>query len=217
MESIVIEDLVKSYGYFVAVDHASLRVDEGSVYGLIGPNGAGKSTIIRSMMGIVPYQGGRVWVSGTDMGGRDAQRKVRIGYLPQKAAFQEYLTAEQALYTLGRLSGLQGDQLRSRMDEVMERLGIGEYRDRKVNKLSGGTLQKLGFAQAILHEPSILVLDEPMASLDPANRFLFKTMIKELRDSGTTILFSSHILSDVEDLADSVGLLQNGRVRYSGP
>ena len=86
-----------------------------------------------------------------------------------------------------------------------------------MNKLSGGTLQKLGFAQAILHEPSILVLDEPMASLDPASRFLFKTMIKELRDSGTTILFSSHILSDVEDLADSVGLMQNGQLRYSGP
>ena len=97
MESIVIEDLVKSYGYYTAVDHASLRVDEGTVYGLIGPNGAGKSTIIRSMMGIVPYQGGRIWLSGTDMGGKDAQRNVCIGYLPQKAAFQEYLTAEQAL------------------------------------------------------------------------------------------------------------------------
>ncbi len=217
MGSIVIEDLVKSYGYYTAVDHANLRVDEGTVYGLIGPNGAGKSTIIRSMMGIVPYQGGRIWVSGTDMDGKDAQRNISIGYLPQKAAFQEYLTAEQALYTLGRLSGLEGDHLRSRINEVVGRLGIEEYRDRKVNKLSGGTLQKLGFAQAILHEPSILVLDEPMASLDPASRFLFKTMIKELRDSGTTILFSSHILSDVEDLADSVGLMQNGQLRYSGP
>ena len=217
MEAIVIEDLVKSYGHFVAVDHASLHVDEGTVYGLIGPNGAGKSTIIRSMMGIVPYQGGRIFVSGVDMSGKDAQRKVRIGYLPQKAAFQEYLTSQQALHTLGRLSGLEGDQLRTRIDEVMERLGIEQYRDRKVNKLSGGNLQKLGFAQAILHEPSVLVLDEPMASLDPSSRFLFKTIIKELRDSGTTILFSSHILSDVEDLADSVGLLQNGQVRYSGP
>jgi ABC-2 type transport system ATP-binding protein len=103
------------------------------------------------------------------------------------------------------------------VNEVLDLLGIEEYRTRKVGKLSGGTLQKMGFAQAILHQPSVLVLDEPMASLDPASRYLFKKIIIEMRDSGTTILFSSHILSDVEDLADSVGLLQNGKVRYSGP
>ena len=100
---------------------------------------------------------------------------------------------------------------------MLDQLGIEEYRNRKVRKLSGGTIQKLGFAQAILHEPSILVLDEPMASLDPASRFQFKKMIKELRASGTTVLFSSHILSDIEDLADAVGLMQGGKVRYSGP
>ena len=217
MEAIIIEDLVKRYGQFVAVDHATLRVDEGTVYGLIGPNGAGKSTIIRSLLGLAPYQDGKVIVSGTDMSVPDAHSRVRIGYLPQKAAFQEWRTCEQALFTLGRLSGLEGDRLRTRVDEVLEQLGIEEYRDRKVGKLSGGTLQKLGFAQAILHEPSVLVLDEPLASLDPASRFMFKTIIKELRASGTTILFSSHILSDVEDLADAVGLLQSGKVRYSGP
>ncbi|MBI0583968.1 MAG: ABC transporter ATP-binding protein [Methanomassiliicoccus sp.] len=217
MEAIIIEDLVKRYGHFVAVDRASLRVDEGSVYGLIGPNGAGKSTIIRSLLGLVPYNGGKVIVSGTDMSAPGAQGKVRVGYLPQKAAFQEWRTCEQALVTLGRLSGLEGERLRTRVDEVLGQLGIEEYRGRKVGKLSGGTLQKLGFAQAIVHEPSVLVLDEPMASLDPASRFMLKKIIKELRDSGTTILFSSHILSDVEDLADSVGLLQSGKVRYSGP
>lgn len=217
MEAIIIEDLVKRYGQFVAVDRATLRVDEGTVYGLIGPNGAGKSTIIRSLLGLVPYQGGKVVVSGTDMSSPDAQRKVRIGYLPQKAAFQEWRTCEQALLTLGRLSGLEGDVLRTRVDETLELLGIEEFRNRKVSKLSGGTLQKLGFAQAILHEPSVLVLDEPMASLDPASRFMLKKIIKELRATGTTILFSSHILTDVEDLADAVGLLQGGKVRYSGP
>jgi ABC-2 type transport system ATP-binding protein len=217
METIIIEDLVKKYGQFMAVDRASLRVDEGTVYGLIGPNGAGKSTIIRSLLGLLPYQGGKVIVSGTDMSAPGAQSKVRIGYLPQKAAFQEWRTSEQALLTLGRLSGLEGDRLRTRVNEVLGQLGMEEYRTRKVGKLSGGTLQKLGFAQAILHEPSVLVLDEPMASLDPASRFMMKKSIKELRASGTTILFSSHILSDVEDLADSVGLLQGGKVRYSGP
>ncbi len=128
----------------------------------------------------------------------DAQRKVRVGYLPQRAAFQEWRTAEQALNTLGRLSGLEGERLEQRVDEVLEQLGIEEFRSRKVDKLSGGTLQKLGFAQAILHEPTVLVLDEPMAALDPASRFLFKKIIRELRASGTTILFSSHILSDIE-------------------
>jgi ABC-2 type transport system ATP-binding protein len=156
-------------------------------------------------------------VSGGDMHGPDAHKKVRVGYLPQRAAFQEWRTAEQALKTLGRLSGQEGERLEQRVDEVLEQLGIEEYRSRKVNKLSGGTLQKLGFAQAIVHEPSVLILDEPMAALDPASRFLFKKIIRELRASGTTILFSSHILSDVEDLADSVGLLQGGKVRYSGP
>jgi ABC-2 type transport system ATP-binding protein len=217
METIIIEDLVKKYGQFVAVDRATLRVDEGTIYGLIGPNGAGKSTIIRSLLGLVPYQGGKVLVSGTDMSVPDVRGMVKIGYLPQKAAFQEWRTCEQALLTLGRLSGMEGEHLRTRVNEVLDLLGIEEYRTRKVGKLSGGTLQKMGFAQAILHQPSVLVLDEPMASLDPASRYLFKKIIIEMRDSGTTILFSSHILSDVEDLADSVGLLQNGKVRYSGP
>lgn len=217
MEAIIIEDLIKRYGHFTAVDRATLRVDEGTVYGLIGPNGAGKSTIIRSLLGLVPCQGGKVIVSGTDMSSPDAQGKVRIGYLPQKAAFQEWRTCEQTLVTLGRLSGLEGERLRTRVDEVLGQLGIEEYRNRKVGKLSGGTLQKLGFAQAIIHEPTVLVLDEPMASLDPASRFMLKKIIRELREAGTTILFSSHILSDVEDLADSVGLLQGGKVRYSGP
>ncbi len=217
MDAIVIEDLVKSYGPTVAVDHASISVEQGTVFGLIGPNGAGKTTIIRTLLGLVPHQGGRVMVSGVDMHDPDAQRKVKVGYLPQHAAFQEWRTSEQALLTLGRLSGLEGERLRNRVDEVLEQLGIEEFRSRRVSKLSGGTLQKLGFAQAIIHEPSVLVLDEPMASLDPASRFQFKKIIRELRASGTTILFSSHILSDVEDLADSVGLLQRGRVRYSGP
>lgn len=217
MEAIIIEELTKKYGEVLAVDRASLRVDEGTVFGLIGPNGAGKSTIIRSLLGLTPRDGGRMVVSGADMTSPEARRKVRVGYLPQRAAFQEWRTAEQALRTLGRLSGLEGERLERRIDEVLEQLGIEEYRGRKINKLSGGTLQKLGFAQAILHEPAVLVLDEPMASLDPASRFLFKKIIRELRASGTTILFSSHILSDVEDLADSVGLLQNGKVRYAGP
>lgn len=124
---------------------------------------------------------------------------------------------EQTLLTMGRLSGLEGNHLKQRVDEVLAQLGIEEYRNRRVNKLSGGTVQKLGFAQAILHEPAVLVLDEPMSALDPTSRFLFKRIIRELRRTGTTVLFSSHILSDVEDLADSVGLLQNGKVRYSGP
>ena len=217
MEVIIIEDLVKKFGPTVAVDHVDLRVDEGTVFGLIGPNGAGKSTIIRSLLGLIPNESGRVRVSGVDMHDPDASRKVRVGYLPQRASFQEWRTAEQALITLGRLSGLEGKRLYQRVDEVLEQLGIEEFRSRKVNKLSGGTLQKLGFAQAILHEPTVLVLDEPMAALDPASRFLFKKIIRELRASGTTILFSSHILSDVEDLADAVGLLQGGKVRYSGP
>jgi ABC-2 type transport system ATP-binding protein len=217
LEAIIIENLVKRYGPNVAVDNVSLMVDEGTVFGLIGPNGAGKSTIIRSLLGLVAYQSGKVLITGTDMHGANAQMKLKVGYLPQKAAFQGWRTTEQVLQTLGRLSGLERDRLKVRIDEVLGQLGIEEYRNRKVGKLSGGTIQKLGFAQAILHEPSILVLDEPMASLDPASRFQFKKMIKELRASGTTVFFSSHILSDIEDLADAVGLIQGGKVRYSGP
>ncbi|OPY33262.1 MAG: Trehalose/maltose import ATP-binding protein MalK [Methanomassiliicoccales archaeon PtaU1.Bin124] len=216
MEAIIIEGLVKSYGPNVAVDHANLHIDEGTVFGLIGPNGAGKTTILRSLLGIIPYDSGKVLVSGTDMRRANPQLKLKIGYLPQRAAFQEWKTTEQVLLSLGRLSGLEKTYLKERVDEVLELLGIEEYRSRKVGKLSGGTMQKLGFAQAILHEPSVLILDEPMAALDPSSRFLFKKIIKESRALGTTILFSSHILSDIEDLADSVGLLQQGKVRYSG-
>ncbi len=217
MEAIEIRDLVKCYGANVAVDHVNMSIDEGEIYGLIGPNGAGKSTIIRALLGIMTYDRGAVRVAGVDLRARDARERVRIGYLPQQAAFQEWRTVESALIALGRLSGMDGTRLNTRIDEVLEQLGIEEYRKIRVGKLSGGTLQKLGLAQAIVHEPMVLIMDEPMAALDPSSRYQFKQVVREMRDAGTTVLFSSHILTDVEDLADKVGLLIQGMMRYSGP
>jgi len=216
-EVLRIERASKRFQDIVALDDVSFDIRKGEIFGYIGPNGAGKTTTIKLMVGLVRDFQGTIILDGEPIKRSDLSSVQKIlGYLPQKAAFQDWRTVEQALNTFGRLSGMSSADLADRIPKVLDTLGISETRRRKIVHLSGGTVQKVGMAQAILHEPRLLVLDEPMTGLDPASRYQFKELFKHLRDQGTTIFFSSHILSDVQDVADRIGILNRGKILHVG-
>jgi len=209
----VLERVAKSYGSFRALNDISFSVKEGEIFGYIGPNGAGKTTTIKILVGLIRDFDGTAVIASN---GSVAHSNRALGYLPQHAAFQEWRTVDHALMTLGRLSGMSVREVEKRIPGVLELLGITDTRNRKIINLSGGTIQKVGMAQAILHDPDFLVLDEPMAGLDPASRYQFKNVFRQLAKGGTTILFSSHILSDVQDVANRIGIINHGTLIHEG-
>lgn len=211
-----VRGIYKRYKDLPVLLNLSFDIPEGSIFGYIGPNGSGKTTTIKIMIGLIRDFQGEVSIEGRSIRNWNAELSSTIGYLPQQTSLQEWRTVDQSLNTFGRLSGLQGSEVGKRIKEVTEELGITEYRNRKVNKLSGGTLQKVGMAQAMMHRPKLMVLDEPVAGLDPESRVLFKNLFRKLSREGTTTFFSSHILSDIEDIADTIGILGQGRMRYIG-
>ncbi|UCD92135.1 MAG: ABC transporter ATP-binding protein [Methanobacteriota archaeon] len=213
---VVLDRVSKRYGNIQALDNVSFSIGRGEIFGYIGPNGAGKTTTIRIMVGLLRDFEGAVSIGDhpiADKGG-DVQRM--LGYLPQDVAFQEWRTVDHALTTFGRLNGLGKEELALRIPEVLALVGLPEERHRKIVHLSGGMVQKLGLAQALLHSPPLIVLDEPLAGLDPASRYQVKNIIRELSRKGTTVFFSSHILSDVQDVATRIGILSWGRLGLVG-
>jgi ABC-2 type transport system ATP-binding protein len=213
---VVLEGVSKRYGSLLALESVSFEVKEGEVFGYIGPNGAGKTTTMKIMVGLLSDFQGTVHIGGFQMPARTEEVHRLLGYMPQNIAFQEWRTVDQALRTLGRLSGLGESEVDSRIAEVSGILGLSDVRKKKIGQLSGGTVQKVGLAQALLHKPRLLVLDEPLAGLDPASRYQFKQTIKKLGKDGVTVFFSSHILSDVEDVATRIGILSRGRIKQVG-
>jgi ABC-2 type transport system ATP-binding protein len=208
--------VTKRFWNITALDGVTFDLRKSEIFGYIGPNGAGKTTTIKILVGLILDYEGSVNLGGSSFRETPEVLHKMLGYLPQKAAFQDWRTVDQALTTFGRLSGLTSSDLVSRIPEVLGSLGIKETRYRHIAQLSGGTVQKVGMAQAILHTPPLLVLDEPVAGLDPASRFEFKALFKQLRSEGTTIFFSSHILSDVQDIADRIGILNHGKLLHIG-
>jgi len=210
------ENVSKKYKNLLALDKISFKIKKGEIFGYIGPNGAGKTTTIKILVGLIDKYTGNVYVNGKNIFNnlRDLHRL--IGYHPQEAGFQEWRTVDHVFKTFGRLSGLRSDQLEQRTQEILELINLSDVRYKKIIHLSGGMFQKLRLGQALLHEPQILVLDEPLSGLDPNMRFQFKKIIKKLGKSGITILFSSHILSDVQDVADKIGILNKGKILTIG-
>jgi ABC-2 type transport system ATP-binding protein len=208
-----LERVTKSFGKFTVLNGVTFSVRKGEIFGYIGPNGAGKTTTIKILVGLIQdFEG----VAGIGSEGNGTDKYRALGYLPQHAAFQEWRTVDQALTTFGRLSGMSVQEVEKRIPEVLTLLGILDSRNRKIAHLSGGTIQKVGLAQAILHDPDFLVLDEPMAGLDPASRYQFKYVFRQLCKEGTTILFSSHILNDVQDIANRIGIISHGTLIHEG-
>jgi len=197
-------------GGFKALDEISFFSNKGEIFGYIGPNGAGKTTTIKILVGLIKDYQGDVSVDGINL--REKDFNTKLGYLPQDVGFQEWRTVDHALTTFGRLSGVPTEALEDRIASTLDLVGLHDVISKKIVNLSGGMVQKLRLAQALLHDPEILVLDEPMNGLDPASRFQVKNIIKSLAGRGKTVLFSSHILSDVQDIADTIGILNHGKI-----
>ncbi len=213
---IVLNGVSKKFGDLLALDGISFEVKEGEIFGFIGPNGAGKTTTMKILVGLVSDFEGEASVGGYRVPERRDEIHRLLGYLPQNVAFQEWRTVDQALRTFGRLSGLEERNVSSRISEVLDTLSLSDVRNKRISQLSGGTVQKVGLAQALLHDPQLLILDEPLAGLDPASRHQLKEIIRKLGKDKTTIFFSSHILSDVQDVATRIGIISQGQMRQIG-
>ncbi len=213
---IKLKSVSKSYGTVHALHDLSLELTRGEIFGYIGPNGAGKTTTFKILTGLIRDYRGHVEIDGVDIRTPGTQLYARVGYMPQDAGFQEWRTVEHVLQTFGLLSGLDRTILPNAIDRALERAGITEHRKRRITHLSGGTVQRLRLAQAILHEPDILVLDEPLSGLDPASRFQVKEIVREFASKDRLVLVSSHILSEIEGLATKIGILHEGRIQETG-
>jgi ABC-2 type transport system ATP-binding protein len=194
----------------VALDDLELAVRPGEIFGLIGPNGAGKTTTFKVVLGLLRATSGSVLFRGEPL---TTAARAAIGFLPEQPYFYDYLTVREMLTMYGQLYGLHGGALKRRVADVIERVGLEHKRRAALRSLSKGTLQRVGIAQAILNDPQLLILDEPMSGLDPAGRHAMRELIRSRHATGTTVVFSSHILPDAEALCDRVAILTQGRLR----
>ncbi|MGD8376523.1 MAG: ABC transporter ATP-binding protein [Acidobacteriota bacterium] len=192
----------------------SLRVEPGEIFGFLGPNGAGKTTTIKMMMGLIHVDAGEIRILGGSHRSPTVRR--RLGFLPENPYFYDYLTGRELLAFYARFFRMSPRDRRRKVDELLERTGVAEAADRPLRKYSKGMLQRLGLAQALLGDPELVVLDEPMSGLDPVGRHEVRDIILDLRRQGCTVFFSSHILQDAEMLCDRVGILVRGRLRSHG-
>jgi ABC-2 type transport system ATP-binding protein len=213
---VTIRNLTKTFGSFRALNNISFEIREGEIFGYIGPNGAGKTTTMKILVGLISDFQGDVTVGGYELSKSREEIHKLLGYLPQSVAFQEWRTVNHALKTFGKLSSLTDQQLEERIPNTLDLIGLRDVRHKKISQLSGGMIQRVGLAQALLHEPKLLVLDEPLDGLDPLSRHQFKEIVVNLAKKGTTILFSSHILSDVQDVANRIGIINRGSIKKVG-
>ena len=197
-----------------AVRGVSFDVTEGEVFGFVGPNGAGKTTSIKMLTGLIFPTSGRATIFGQEIPSPKAM--ARVGFLPENPYVYPYLTPREFVTLCGRLSGMSGSKLDRRVVEILGRVGMAEAIDRPVQALSKGMGQRVGLASALVHDPDLLILDEPMSGLDPVGRKDVRDLILEERERGKTVFFSTHILSDVEQLCDRVCILRKGEVVVSG-
>jgi ABC-2 type transport system ATP-binding protein len=197
-----------------ALRGVSFQVTRGHIFGFVGPNGAGKTTTIRTLMGLIRPTGGKATILGHAIPSRAARFKV--GFLPESPYFYDYLTVGELLDLAGRLFNVPGDVRKKRADDLIERVGLGRARSQSLKKFSKGMLQRAGLAQALMNDPELVVLDEPMSGLDPIGRKEVRDLILELRDKGKTVFFSSHILTDIEAIADQVAIIARGALQSQG-
>src|SRR5689334_6164311 len=191
-----------------------LQVEEGEVFGFLGPNGAGKTTTLKMLMGLVYPTSGSARILGGDISDRAV--RAQIGFLPEHPYFYDYLTGRELLEYYGRLSGMPSTGRSDKISEMLAQVGLADASDVQLRKYSKGMLQRVGIAQAILHDPKVVFLDEPMSGLDPMGRREVRNLIEQLKLEGKTVFFSTHILSDAEALCDRVAILNQGSLRGVG-
>ncbi len=221
MAIIEIEELTKDYqvGFWKkhplrALDRLTLQVEKGEVFGFLGPNGAGKSTTLKILMDLIRPTAGSARVLGEPVASVSLRR--RIGFLPENPYFYDYLTADELLRYVGKLCGLRQPRLNEKVRSLLESVGLGDAHNLQLRKFSKGMTQRIGLAQAVINDPEVIFLDEPMSGLDPLGRREVRQAILGLKDRGVTVFFSSHILPDVEALCDRVAILNRGRLQQVG-
>ncbi|MGB9631158.1 MAG: ATP-binding cassette domain-containing protein [Candidatus Methanodesulfokora sp.] len=215
MIAIEARGLTKKFGNFTAVDNLNLTVEAGLAFGLLGPNGAGKTTTIRMITGLIKPTAGTVKVYGHDVSSERSKVIEKIGYMPQKFGLYEDLTVEENMVLFGRLYGLSKSDSLQRSRELMEFLDLKEFRNRLAGKLSGGTKQRLALAVALIHDPLLLILDEPTAGVDPPIRRQFWEIFRDLNRKGKTILLTTHYMDEAEN-CDKLALMSSGRIIAEG-
>lgn len=218
--AICVADLTKDFALPLrgvrlrAVDGLSLTVEKGSVYGLLGPNGSGKSTTIKIMLGLLEPTHGSCEIFGVSA--RDVRSRLNLGYLPEAPYFYRYLSGRELVAFYGRLSGMSRDAVADRVDEVLEWVGLAEAARRRVGTYSKGMLQRVGLAQALVHDPRLVVLDEPTAGVDSVGAAEISELILKLKSQGKTVLLCSHLLAQVEGICDRIAILDRGRLVLEG-
>jgi ABC-2 type transport system ATP-binding protein len=203
-------DLRKVFGTKVAVRNLSLAVRRGEVFGFLGPNGAGKSTSIKMLLGLVKPSSGQAFVLGVPS--NDIDVRAKVGFLPEDFRFYTWLTASELLKLHGRLCGMSRSRLRERVPALLDLVGLGAHREKRLRDFSKGMLQRIGLAQALIHEPELIFLDEPTSGLDPMGRRLVRDVIRAQRARGATVFLNSHILSEIEITCDRVVFIKEGEV-----
>jgi ABC-2 type transport system ATP-binding protein len=197
-----------------AVRDLNFRVEAGEVYGLLGPNGSGKSTTLKIILGLVSPTRGRTTIFGRDSS--LVQSRESVGFLPENPYFYKFLTGEETLRFFGKLCRLNGPRLKQRVDELLELVGLTNTRHQRLKTYSKGMLQRIGLAQALINEPKLVVLDEPTAGLDPAGSRQIRDLVVDLKKRGVSVLLSSHLLGQVQEICDRVGILAKGKLVREG-
>lgn len=218
MSVIKIDNLTKIYkqarGTFSALSSLNLSIEQGEVFGFLGPNGAGKTTTIKILVNLIFPTSGNAWIMGKPC--NDPESRRHIGYLPEAATLYDFLTFDEALEFSGRTMGMDGATIKAKTKELAELLDMERARNLRIRKFSKGMQQRAGLAYALMGDPDVLILDEPMSGLDPIGRKDFVNLIRRLKSEGKTIFFSSHVLSDIENLCDRVGILVKGELKKLG-
>jgi ABC-2 type transport system ATP-binding protein len=213
MEKIIVKDVNKSYGEVHAVKQLSFNIGEGKIYGILGPNGAGKTTTIRMLLNIIPPDSGEILIDNKPF---EEKMKEKIGYLPEERGLYRKLKVKDTLCFFGELKGMKPKEALKSAESWIEKIGLSEWFDRKVEELSKGMQQKIQFITSIIHNPDIIIFDEPFSGLDPLNTEILLDIMLEMKKKGSTILFSTHILEHAEKLVDGVTLIKKGENVLTG-
>ncbi len=213
MNALEIENITKKFGDFYAVKNLSLKIPERTIYGLLGPNGAGKTTTIRMIMNIIVPDEGSIRVLGRRM---DEEMKERVGYLPEDRGLYNKMKVGELLLFLAELKGMKGNEAKKKIEFWLGRFGLTEWKQKKVEELSRGMQQKIQFIVTVIHQPELIILDEPFSGLDPVNTKLFKDIMLEIRDNGGTVIFSTHRMEQIEMICDNICLINKAKSVLEG-
>jgi ABC-2 type transport system ATP-binding protein len=217
---IIIDGISKKYKQglkakkVVALENLSLEIKKGEIFGFLGPNGAGKSTAIKILLNLIFPDKGRALIMGKSV--YDTAIRKYVGYLPENPYFYDHLTAKELLWFGGKTSGLGNEEIHERTESLLKKVDLHRAKDRPLRTYSKGMVQRAGLALALIHDPEVVILDEPMSGLDPIGRKMVGDLMLDLKDQGKTVFFSSHILTDIERFCDRAGIIVSGRLRLVG-